>query len=92
MIFDGSKLSVNDSVFDVAFGSGHVIEINTKTNTFRVKFANKFFTYLPTGVGQFPRKTLFWRDPIDKFIPKKDDPLWDQFTRIREAVARELGY
>lgn len=92
MIFDGSELSVNDSVFDVAFGSGHIIEVNEETKKIRVQFGPRTFTYNEIGHGQFPRKTLFWRNPIGAFIPMKKDTNWDTFSRIRDAVAKELGY
>jgi len=92
MILDGSEIAINDSVFDVAFGSGHIIEINDKTKIFRVQFGPRTFSYNETGHGQFPRKTLFWRNPVGAFAPTKKDVNWDVFSRIRDAVAKELGY
>lgn len=92
MIFDGAKISIGDSVFDVAFGSGSVLEIDDKARMFRAQFGKRVFSFNSTGHGQFPRKTLFWRDPIGAFVPMKKDTSWDVFSRIRDAVAKELGY
>lgn len=90
MIFDGSEIQLKDSVFDVAYGSGHIVEINEKTKAFRVSFAGRTFTYSPNGHGTFPRKTLYWRAPV-AYIPAKNDDNWAIFSRIQEAVAKELG-
>jgi hypothetical protein len=91
MIFDGSELAYNDSVYDVAYGSGKVIEINDSVGHFRVAFGARTFTYDTVGFGTFPRKTLFWRDPISGFTPPKDTVKWDQFIKLRTAIFTTLG-
>lgn len=91
MIFDGSELAINDSVYDVAYGSGHVIEINGLVGYFRVAFGPRSFTYNINGMGTFTRKTLFWRDPISGFIPPKDVVKWDMFIKLRLALVNTLG-
>lgn len=92
MVFDGAELNLEDSVYDVAYGSGRIIEINDKTFTFRVAFGARAFLYDLQGFGTFPRKTLFWRDPIQGFVPPKNTMKWDTFCNIRNAVAKELGH
>jgi hypothetical protein len=91
MIFDGSELVYGDSVYDVAYGSGKVIEINEKTDNFRVAFGARSFTYDLMGFGTFPRKTLYWRDPISGFTPPKDTIKWDMFVKLRSAIHTTLG-
>lgn len=91
MIFDGSEINLNDSVYDVAYGSGKVIEFIERTNNFRVAFGPRSFTYNRQGFGTFPRKTLFWRDPIEGFIPPKSTEKWDLFSKLRLVVANTLG-
>lgn len=91
MIFDGAELFVGDSVFDVAYGSGAVIEINNRSDNFRVAFGARSFTYDLKGHGTFPRKTLFWREPIGAYIPPKSGEKWDMFDKIRTVVALTLG-
>ena len=91
MIFDGGTLNLNDSVYDVAYGSGSVTEINDVLSYFRVDFAGRTFTYGPEGIGTFPRKTLYWREPIGGYIPQKDQPSWDKFVEIRRVAAQVLS-
>ena len=91
MIFDGGTLNLNDSVYDVAYGSGSVIEINDVLGTFRVNFAGRTFTYNLSGIGTFPRKTLYWREPIGGYIPQRDQPFWDKFVEIRRVAAQVLS-
>lgn len=91
MIFDGSPLSINDSVYDMAYGSGHIIEINEGVGSFRVAFGPRSYTYLPTGIGMFPRKTLFWREPLGGFVPPKDTVKWDMFVKMRKSIVDTLG-
>ncbi len=71
MIFDGGTLNLSDSVYDVAYGSGSIIEINDSLGFFRVDFAGRTFTYNLSGISTFPRKTLYWREPIGGYIPQK---------------------
>ncbi len=91
MVFDGSELALNDSVYDVAYGSGRVIELDNRNNVFRVAFGARTFTYDLKGFGTFPRKTLFWREPLGTFVPAKNDEKWDMFDKLRTAVALTLG-
>jgi hypothetical protein len=91
MIFDGSELVINDSVYDVAYGSGKVIELSDSVQSFRVAFGPRSFTYDLEGFGTFPRKTLYWRDPISGFIPPKDTMKWDMFIKLRTAIYSTLG-
>lgn len=91
MIFDGAELALNDSVYDVAYGSGHVSELNNRVNNFRVTFGPRTFTYDLEGHGTFPRKTLYWRNPVDGFIPPKDTIKWDLFSKLRNVIATTLG-
>ena len=91
MIFDGGEVKNYDSVYDVAYGSGRVVEINEGSGIFRVAFGPRTFAYNTKGFGTFQRKTLFWRDPISNFVPMKDDATWDKFNTIRNSTALALG-
>lgn len=91
MIFDGSELQLKDSVYDVAYGSGHVCELIDRAQTFRVDFGGRTFAYSLLGISTFQRKTLYWRDPVGGYIPPKDTVTWDKFSAIRGAVASILG-
>jgi len=91
MVFDGSTVKLNDSMYDVAYGAGIVIELNDKADNFRVAFGNRNFVYDLKGFGTFPRKTLYWRDPVGGFIPPKDTAKWDMFEKLRLAIVNTLG-
>lgn len=90
LIFDGSPISLSDSVYDVAYGAGNIVEIQVPQNKFRVKFGQRVFTYDLTGQSMFPRKTLFWREPIGSFYPRKNDITWATFSNLRNAIAHAL--
>lgn len=90
LTFDGDDLNLNDSVYDVAYGSGIVTEIMDRQNQFRVKFGERSFTYKLNGQSMFPRKTLFWREPIGRYYPRKNDTNWATFSNLRDAIAHAL--
>lgn len=90
LIFDGSPVALNDSVWDTAFGSGNIVEIQVAQNKFRVRFGQRVLQYDLTGQGIYPRKTLFWREPIGGFYPRKNDITWATFANLRNAIAHAL--
>lgn len=91
MIFDGSSVELGDSMYDLAYGPGVVTELDPAHQVFRVTFGKRMFTYTLAGVGNFQRKTLFWREPIGGFYPTKNDAIWDKFTQIRQSVSTILN-
>ncbi len=90
IIFDGSPVSVGDSMYDVAYGAGVAVELMEPHAQFRVKFGERVFTYGTEGRSVFPRKTLFWREPIGRYYPRKNDVAWATFSNLREAIAHAL--
>lgn len=87
MIFDGDEIKVGDLVHDVVFGSGQVDAVLPGEGKIRVQFGSRYYTYNEAGVGHFPQKTLFWRDPIGNFIPPKGGERWALFEEFRKAVS-----
>jgi hypothetical protein len=86
MQFDGSPILVGDSVHDLAYGPGIVVELKPQEQRFVVKFGDRYVGYTLGGVGNFNRKTLFWRDPIDSLpVPKSADK-WQLFTQIKASL------
>lgn len=91
MIFDGAELKNGDHVHDVMFGTGQVDQIIEKENKFTVNFSGSYRTYTAAGVGNFPMKTLYWKDPIGGFIPPKDEKKWELFCALRKSMAQVLA-
>lgn len=92
MTFDNAEVKPGDGVYDVAYGQGVVTRIKEQEQRFDVVFGERQYSYDRGGIGYFRgRKTLFWRDPIERFIPSRDNATWDTFTKIRDAVAIILG-
>lgn len=90
MKFDGSEINVGDHVIDIVSGGGVVVLVQEAENRITVQFGVRKLSYSPDGVGTFARKTLFWRDPIGKYRPMKEDPTWDLFVKIRDSIAEHL--
>lgn len=88
--FDGAPLYLNDTVYDVSKGAGVVVEILRDQKSFRVKFGQKTFMYTLDGQSFEPRKTLYWRNPIGRYYPRKDDKKWDTFVVLVDAIAHGL--
>lgn len=91
MLFDGAELKHGDLVHDVAFGAGTVDNILEGEQKFTVEFNNRHYTYQANGVGHFPMKTLYWRDPIGGFLPTKDAKKWELFCELRKGIAQILA-
>lgn len=87
MNFDGSPILPGDLVHDVVFGSGTVDSILEGEDKIRVQFGTQYRTYKSNGVGHFPQRTLYWRDPIGNFIPPKGGARWAIFEELRKAVS-----
>jgi hypothetical protein len=86
MIFDGSPVLVGDSVFDLAYGPGIVVELKPVEQRFIVRFGQRYVGYTLSGVGNFDRKTLYWRDPVLSLpVPKSSDK-WSLFTQIKQSI------
>jgi hypothetical protein len=90
MLFDGEEVKIGDSMYDVAYGAGTVVELMPRQSQFRVKFGERTFTYRLNGQSVFPRKTLFWREPIGKYYPRKNDTKWATFLNLCDAIAHAL--
>lgn len=88
MKFDGEEVREGDAVYDVAYGHGTVERVAELENKLTCNFNGRKVAYTAGGVGNFNRKTLFWRDPIGNLVPSKDKAKWDHFERLRDAVAR----
>ena len=92
MNFDGAQIKPGDNVYDVAYGTGQVTQVKENEQRFVVVFGSRQFTYQLNGCnGQFPAKTLFWRDPISGFVPMKDDATWAKFVELRAVMAKVMG-
>lgn len=89
MIFDGDKISIGDTVFDVVFGAGRVEQIIEAEGKFSVRYGtgNRIYVYSSAGVSNFPEKTLYWHDPVKGYTPMKDDKKWAHFCELRDALA-----
>jgi hypothetical protein len=86
MQFDNSTLVLGDSVHDVAYGPGTVVELKPVEQRFVVRFGQRFVGYTLQGVGNFNRKTLYWRDPTDALPVPKDNARWALFTQIKTSL------
>jgi hypothetical protein len=91
MRFDGSEIEVGDSVVDLVSGGGVVVLIQEEERRIMVQFGARKLNYSPEGIGNFSRKTLYWRDPIGEYAPMKEDSMWDTFVKIRDSVAQHLN-
>lgn len=91
MKFDGSEINVGDHVVDLVSGGGVVVLVQEAEQRIMVQFGMRKLNYSPEGVGNFSRKTLYWRDPIGSYSPTKDDATWDLFVKIRDSVADHLN-
>lgn len=85
---DGNDILANDVVFDIVFGAGVVEAVRDAENVFAVRFGEKMFSYRSNGVGNFPQRTLYWRDPIAGLVPNKNDGKWAYFCKLRNAIAQ----
>lgn len=90
MKFDGDEILVGDKVFDCVWGAGVVILVQDAQDRITVKFGAREIAFSSNGVGHFPNKTLYWRDPVGRFVPMKDDATWVQFVKLRDAIATTL--
>jgi len=86
MQFDGSNIFVGDSVYDLAYGPGVVVELKPNENRFVVRFGERYVGYNLNGQGNFDRKTLYWRDPTDSLPVPKDNARWALFTAIKASL------
>jgi len=87
VLFHNEPISIGESVYEINFGAGVVVFICESTQRIQVRFGTREYTFNHEGrrhenVG----KTLFWHDPVGKFIPMKDINLWKMFCRIRDCV------
>ena len=87
---DGYDVNIGDKVFDVAHGIGDVMEMLVE-DRFRVRFATgQYFAYDSTGTTKrYPRRTLYWHDPVIS-LPHKDDTKWSAAAAIGRAVVDQL--
>lgn len=90
MIFDGSPVLVGDSVHDVAYGPGVVSELKVSESRFVVRFGTRYVGYTLAGVGNFTRKTLYWRDPTDLLPVPKSAANWALFTQVKQSLHNAL--
>lgn len=87
MIFDGAEILVGDQVFDFVFGSGVVEHLIPTEDKFIVRFGKGRYTYGIAGNCVFPNKTLYWKNPVQGYVPMKDDAKWNHFCKLRDAIA-----
>jgi hypothetical protein len=91
MIFDNDEIVVGDAVFDCVWGAGIVIHIQEAQDRITVNFGTREVAFSSNGVGHFPNKTLYWKDPVGGFIPMKNDDTWAKFVQLRDAIATTLA-
>lgn len=87
MRIDGSIVEVGDQVYDVAFGLGEVTEVQEAEKRLVARFGERRFSYNAQGLGNFPMRTLYWRNPIQG-PPPKDEATWNLYRKLTQAVAK----
>jgi len=89
-VLDGDPVNLGDTVHDVVYGVGEVVELKVE-GRFRVRFAgNKFYVYDGNGVRADARqRTLYWHDPV-LVIPNKDDISWTLARGLCRAMIDKL--
>lgn len=91
MVFDGSEVFIGDNVYDVAYGVGKVVQLKEQEGRFMVTFGDgRHGAYQSNGVGNFPIKTLFWRNPIGVVTPPKNDLIWDTFLKLSAELLNSI--
>lgn len=91
MKLDNVEVLVGDHVFDVAWGGGVVTNFMADGKLFGVNFGSKKFYYDANGISQNGNKTLYWKNPITKVLPTKDDAKWALYSKLCDANATALG-
>lgn len=84
---DKSLVAVGDPVYDLAFGAGKVTEVQENEQRLVVVFGERRFSYNALGVGHFPTRTLYWRNPIIG-VPPKDQVRWELYRRLCNAISQ----
>lgn len=87
---DGYDVNIGDSVYDVAHGTGKVMELLVE-NRFRVHFSSgQYFVFDSSGrTNRYPNRTLYWHNPV-LMAPLKDDTKWASAAAICRTVAEQL--
>jgi hypothetical protein len=89
---DGYAVNIADTVYDVAYGEGVVVQLLGSSNKFIVTFEgiNRSISYDMNGIGPRPNKrTLYWHDPV-LVVPAKPEPLWAKTRVVCMNVAEVL--
>jgi hypothetical protein len=86
---DNDAIGLGDTVYDVVFGVGRVVEIFAD-GRFLVGFTSRRVVYSSTGHSKMNRgRTLYWHDPIVA-IPTKSDSRWLLMKRLCAAIIAEV--
>ena len=85
---DGEPIVLGDSVYDMIWGPGTVVQLHESGN-FVVRFgATRTATFTSGGVNaRYPGRTLFWHDPII-VLPIKRESRW---LLVQQLVASIVG-
>ena len=85
---DGETLNVGDSVTDVIYGTGTVVEAYETYAV--VRFADRDVTFNGNGINtMFNRRSLYWHNPI-LLHPQKQDVRMDVAASAANAVLQQL--
>jgi len=87
---DNEPVAVGDKVFDVCYGPGTVEELLVE-DRFRVSFSlNRFVVFNGDGIAaRFPRRTLYWHDPVVA-APMKSDEHWGVLASICRSISDNI--
>jgi len=91
MRLDGEDIFVGDSVYDLGFGDGVVVELGRKI---RVKFSslnNQVWSFDSRGIRRSAKiRQLYFHNPI-LTVPPRDKGRFDLVCDIAKVVAEKLG-
>jgi hypothetical protein len=88
---DGSPVRNGDTVYDVVYGAGQVVELLVD-GRFVVALSGgaRRITFTGLGFSKFSRaRTLYWHNPVI-ITPSKDDSDWHRLRRIIGAMVSEM--
>jgi hypothetical protein len=89
---DGAEVYIGDSMHDMQFGRGRVVEI-LSNNRVILNFAptNRRYTFntLTGCMNGRQFRTLFWQDPV-LAVPVKDDAQWVLMRNICTSVVNSF--
>jgi hypothetical protein len=88
---DGSPVRNGDTVYDVVYGAGQVVELLVDGRfVVALSGGSRRIVFDERGFSKMSRaRTLYWHNPF-LIVPGKSDADWDRLRRVVGALVAEM--